>query len=139
MITFASIDLPTARLVEEAAGRHATALGVPMSFAVLDFAGHPILMSRMTGAGFLTVDIARAKAFAALAFAADSGVVQERLAGAPYLVAALAAHGGFVAHRGAVVIRHEGVIVGALGASGGTAVQDEEIAAAAVAEVMAGG
>jgi uncharacterized protein GlcG (DUF336 family) len=129
------LDLTDARNLADAAIAESHALGVPMSFAVLDAAGHPVFIARMDGANWLAADIARAKAFAAAGWGAETGGLQDRLQNAaPFLVTALAAQAGgkFMPQRGGVPVRIDGQIVGALGASGGTAAQDDQVVRAAI-------
>jgi uncharacterized protein GlcG (DUF336 family) len=129
------LDLTDARRLADAAIAESQAVGVPMAFAVLDAAGHPVFITRMDGAGWLTADIARAKAYAAAGWGAETGGLQDRLqSAAPFLVTALAVQTGgkFMPQRGGVPVRLDGQIVGALGASGGTAAQDEQVVRAAI-------
>ncbi|MEV7005053.1 heme-binding protein [Streptosporangium sp. NPDC051022] len=132
------IDLATARALLDAAETEAAALGVTMTFSVLDAAGHQIALHRMDGAGWLTPDIARGKAYAAAAWREETGTLGPRLAeAAPALLAAVVAqtHGLFTAGNGGVPIRVGGEVAGAMGASGGTAAQDAAVVRAAISAV----
>lgn len=131
------IELNEAQELVRAAAEVAASRGHLMAFTVVDASGHTVLSLRMDGANWLALDISRAKAFAAAGWGADTGGVQAQLeAGAPFLVTAtaMATGGRFMPQRGAVVLRSNGRVVGAMGASGGTAIQDEEVVVAAIGE-----
>ena len=104
---------------------HAEKLGVAVSVAVVDSAGHLVALERMDGAGFATPEIAWGKAWTAAAWASSSADVADRFNPAPAFSASVTAvtHGRFTPRQGALLIE-EG---GAVGASGGTSEQDEEI------------
>lgn len=134
MLQQQSVDLSDAEELVRAAVAVAGERGLMMAFTVVDAGGHTIMSLRMDGANWLALDISRAKAFAAAGWGADTGSVQAGLeAGAPFLVTATAVSTGgrFMPQRGAVVLRSEGRVIGAFGASGGTAIQDEEVVIAA--------
>ena len=103
-----------------AAEAEASALGYEMSFAVVDAAGHTVAVHRMDGAGFFTPRIATAKAWTAVAFRSSTADLGERLVAAPFFVQAMTSmsDGAFVAGGGGIPLIIEGVIQGALGASG---------------------
>jgi uncharacterized protein GlcG (DUF336 family) len=104
-----------------------------VSVAVVDASGNLMALQRMDGAGFLSPEIAWGKAWTAAAFRAPSGTVAENLAPAGGFVAGIASatHGRFMPRQGAVPIPSGG----AIGASGATSAQDEEIAQAGLAAV----
>lgn len=84
-----------------------------MSFAVVDAAGYLQAAARMDAAGWVSVDIAHGKAWTAAAITTMT-------------------HGRFTPQTGAVPIYRNGTLLGALGASGATGEQDEEVCSAAV-------
>jgi uncharacterized protein GlcG (DUF336 family) len=106
----------------------------PMAVVVLDEAGHLRTAQREDGATMFRVDIATGKAWAAVAMSASSRTLMERARGNPLFYGSLpaTAHGKFLAQTGAVLIKSEGVIVGAVGASGGSGDEDEAICIAGV-------
>lgn len=84
------------------------------------------------------IDVATGKAWAAAAMGASSRVLAERAAGNPNFFVSLAstAHGRFLPQTGAVLIKDDtGDVIGAVGASGGTGDEDEEICIAGVKAV----
>ena len=109
----------------------------PMAVVVLDESGHLKSAQRQDGASMFRIDVATGKAWAAVAMGASSRVLSERAASNPNFFVSLAstAHGRFLPQTGAVLIKDElGNIVGAVGASGGTGDEDEEICIAGVVE-----
>lgn len=135
MQTMRQLDAADARTLVDAAKVVSERIGVPMALAVLDAGGHALLVERMTGAGWLTPDLARSKAFTAAGWRTETATLQERLAAAPFLVTAIAVETGgrFMPQGGGVPVIVGGEVVGALGASGGTAAQDHEVVSGAVA------
>jgi uncharacterized protein GlcG (DUF336 family) len=107
----------------------------PVAVAVLDAAGHPVALQREDGANMLRVDIALGKAGAAAGMGVSSSVLHKRAQDNPVFFNALAAGsaGRFIPQTGAVAIRRQGVVIGAVGASGGTGAEDEAICSAGVA------
>jgi uncharacterized protein GlcG (DUF336 family) len=105
-----------------------------LTAAVLDPGGHPIVIKRDDGSEFFRVDIAIGKAWGALGMGLPTRVMAERVDHLPSLFVALAAMSGgrVVPVAGGVIIRREGVIVGALGVSGDTSHVDEDAAVFAI-------
>ena len=106
----------------------------PMAVVVLDEAGHVRAFQREDGASMFRFDVATGKAWAAVGMSASSRTLNERARENPTFFGALPAssQGRFLAQPGAVLIKSDGEIVGAAGASGGTGDEDEEICMAGV-------
>jgi glc operon protein GlcG len=136
-----TIPLPVARAVCLAATKHAAAMGLQVSVVVVDAGGHDICMERMDGAGFLAGDIARRKAYAAVAFKRTSGEVEQLAQGKPAIFEQIAAMTGgrFLAGMGAVPVMDGDRCLGAVGVSGVKPAEDEEIARAALQGVWPDG
>jgi uncharacterized protein GlcG (DUF336 family) len=135
MLQQKSLDLSEAQELVDAAVAVATSRELLMAFTVVDTAGHTIISLRMDGANWMALDISRAKAFAAAGWRAHTGAIQSGLeTNAPFLVTAAAAstQGRFMPQRGAAVLRFQGQVVGAIGASGGTGMQDEDVVFTAI-------
>jgi uncharacterized protein GlcG (DUF336 family) len=117
--------LARAQEIIASARGHAEKLGVVVSVAVVDSGGHLVALERMDGAGFATPEIAWGKAWTAAAFASSSSEVADRFNSAPAFSASVAAatHGRFTPRQGALPLEGGG----AVGASGATSDQDEEI------------
>ncbi len=121
-----------------AARAAADAAGVPMTFAVMDPGGHLLSLHRMDGAPWVTADVAQGKAWTSAAYGVPSAAQKEKMTAMPVFSTAITAmtHGRFTPQTGAVPVYRDGVLLGGLGASGGTGDQDE---AACVAAVQAAG
>lgn len=107
----------------------------PVAVVVLDAAGHTVALQREDGATMLRNEIALGKAWAAAGMGVSSAVLHQRAQDNPVFFNALAAsnQGKFIPQAGAVAIRNaDGMLIGAVGASGGTGAQDEAICAAGV-------
>ncbi len=119
------------------AAQHAAAdLGVPMSFAVMDAAGHLLSFARMDGAPWVSADVAQGKAWTAAAYGTPSAAQKDKMEPMPNFAAAITAmtHGKFTPQIGAVPVFRGETLLGAVGASGGTGEQDEAVCSTAVIE-----
>lgn len=131
-----SLTLEQANRIITAALQRSTEAGYkPMAVVVLDEAGHLKSAQRQDGASMFRVDIATGKAWASVAMGAASRVLTKRAKDLPAFFGALATtgQGKFIPQTGAVLIKDaDGHVVGAVGASGGTGDEDEEICIAGV-------
>jgi uncharacterized protein GlcG (DUF336 family) len=130
------LTLDQANQIIAAALQRATEAGYkPMAVVVLDDAGHIKSAQRQDGASMFRIDIAAGKAWASVAMGAASRVLTQRAKDLPAFFGALAStgQGKFIPQTGAVLIKNEaGHVIGAVGASGGTGDEDEEICIAGV-------
>jgi uncharacterized protein GlcG (DUF336 family) len=102
----------------------------PLAVAVLDVMGEPIALRRADGGMPMTSRIAVAKARTALLALTSSGQINLPAGivdGIQHLYG-----GDFVPWAGGVLVTDGGVILGAAGASGAHAVEDEHVVATAV-------
>ena len=107
-------------------------MGVNMSISVVDPRGDLITMMRTDGASWRTPPISRAKAVAASCFGRASGELTEN-ALAPVFRGLMAMEGGhMIPGQGALPVFRDGVLVGAVGGSGGTAQEDEDASLAGI-------
>jgi uncharacterized protein GlcG (DUF336 family) len=107
----------------------------PMGIAVLDDAGNIKAFAREDGASMFRFDIARAKAWGAIGMGISSRALFERAKDNPNFFVSLAAtaDGMFLPQTGAVLVKNaSGVVIGAVGASGGTGDEDEAICIAGI-------
>lgn len=134
-----TLTLATANQIIAAALRHSAEKGYkPMAVVVLDDSGNIKSAQREDGASMFRVDIARGKAWGAVGMGVPSRTLGERAKENPnfFLSLAATAEGKFLPQTGAVLIKSaSGEILGAVGASGGTGEQDEEICAHGVHSV----
>ncbi len=112
----------------------ATQLGVTVSVCVVDAGGNPVALARMDGAGVLSPDIARGKAYTAVAFKSHSKEMAERLKDRPAAGLGLTQVSGnrIVLLPGGVLAKKGEEIIGAVGVSGATSDQDHECGLEAV-------
>jgi len=100
----------------------------PLGVMVLDESGNIVSAQREDGASMFRLDVARGKAWAAVAMGASSRALGKRAKDNPNFFVALAATAGgkFLPQTGAALIKDkDGVIIGSAGASGGTGDEDE--------------
>jgi uncharacterized protein GlcG (DUF336 family) len=107
----------------------------PMGVVVADAAAQAIAFAREDGASALRLDIAHGKAGAAIGMGVSSRALAGRAKDMPAFFGTIAtnAQQPFIPQTGAVlIINAQGDIVGAVGASGGTGDEDEEIVIAGI-------
>ncbi len=111
--------------------------GLPFSVAVVDAAGVLVSLDRMDGAAPLTARVSINKAYTAIDWRTDTKVIRERLFTGPSPLDTTTINrdmAWFGEPRnapipGGVLLRgKDGIIVGAIGTSGRTAEEDEELA-----------
>lgn len=115
-------------IIEGAFEKAAAAKIKPLGVVVLDASGHVVSAQRQDGASMFRLDVARGKAWAAVAMGASSRALAGRARDNPnfFVTLAATAEGKFLPQTGAVLIKSsEGEILGAAGASGGTGEEDE--------------
>lgn len=131
-----TLTLAQANQIIDTALRSARAKGYkPMAVVVLDEGGNLRAAQRDDGASMFRVDIATGKAWGAVGMGQSSRQLAERAKENPnfFLSLASTANGRFLPQQGAVLIKDAGGhVLGAVGASGGTGDQDEEICAEGV-------
>jgi uncharacterized protein GlcG (DUF336 family) len=115
----------------------ATARGMkirPLCVAVLDDGGNLKALKREDGASILRPQIAIGKAWGAIGMGESSRSLADRLKEKPAFLGALSdmSGGKVVPVAGGVLIMDENVIIGAAGASGGTADEDETCVVAGI-------
>ena len=100
----------------------------PLGIVVLDDAGHIVSAQREDGASMFRLDVAKGKAWAAVAMGASSRALLKRAKDNPsfFVTLSATAEGKFLPQTGAALIRDkDGTILGAAGGSGGTGDEDE--------------
>jgi uncharacterized protein GlcG (DUF336 family) len=124
-----------ARRMLDAARAEAAKIGKSVSIAILDAGGLMMAFERYNDAPPFTAVIAEAKASASVFMGRDSGALAGFATNAPAIMAAASARlqGRFAPHQGAVVIRNDAGVYGAIGVSGATSEEDEQIAKAGLA------
>jgi uncharacterized protein GlcG (DUF336 family) len=100
----------------------------PLGVVVLDESGNIVSAQREDGASMFRLDVAKGKAWAAVAMGASSRALGKRAKDNPNFFVALAttAGGKFLPQTGAALIKDkDGATIGSAGASGGTGDEDE--------------
>jgi len=105
----------------------AESLGLKLSFAVVDEFGQLVQMDRMDGASLMGPDIAEAKALTALNFKRPTSEVA-KIDKEVLRALSEAVHFKVVPVAGGVPILQDGTLAGAIGVSGASSQQDDEIA-----------
>jgi len=121
------LTLEAARAVAGAAEAEAIRRGATVVIAVVDDGGHVVLLERLDDTQVASVDVGIGKARTAAIFRRPSKVFEDQVRDGR--VAALALPGA-TPLQGGVPLEVGGVIVGAIGVSGNTPQEDEDIAKA---------
>jgi uncharacterized protein GlcG (DUF336 family) len=128
-----SLNLRDARRIIQAGEAQAEKLGVPYNLAVVDAGGDLIAHVRMDGAWLGSIDIAMKKAWTSRAFdMATEDLATMAQAGKPLFGINSTNHDKVVIFAGGIPIKVDDVVIGAVGASGGTVDQDQKVAEAAI-------
>lgn len=130
----AGLTLAAARRVIAAVEDEARAMRVALSVAVVDAGDQLVAFARMDGADLVSISLARDKAFSALVNrmpTRDLGPLVQP--GAEFFGYDALSGGRMIVFAGGMPLERAGVLVGAVGVSGGTTDQDQQAADAAVA------
>jgi len=116
-----------------AAEHKAAEIAVPMVIAVVDEGGSLVAQHRMDGALLVSIDIARNKAYTAIATKMPTHELAEVAQSNQPLFGIHNADGGrIVIFGGGFPLEHSGRIIGGIGVSGGNVEQDMQCARAAL-------
>jgi uncharacterized protein GlcG (DUF336 family) len=128
-----TLTLADARAIIAAGERKAQELGVPYNLAVVDAGGSLISHVRMDGAWLGSIDISIHKAFTSRAFDMPTQELGKMAqSGKPLFGINSTNHERVVIFAGGMPVKMGDVVVGAVGASGGTVEQDQKVVEAAV-------
>ena len=127
------ISLDQAEAVIHTAVAEAKKRNWKMNVAVVDSGGNLVAFQRMDGAMLASIQIAEHKARAAATFRRPTKIFEDgiNLMHLNYLLA----FDGVIASRGGIPLIDHGVIIGAIGCSGGTDSQDEVVSEAGAAVI----
>lgn len=131
------LPLEVAQRVTETAIEKAEQLGVPYTLTVLDGSGNLVYATRMDGAAIASIDTSLAKARTSVFFgAATSDLAAAVTSGSPLATIETATEQKLAFVAGGVPIKDaKGVVIGAIGAGGGTPAQDDDVAQTAVSSL----
>ncbi|MBO9728483.1 MAG: heme-binding protein [Chitinophaga sp.] len=115
----------------------AKTLKIPVSIAVVDIGGHMISFARLDSV-YGVIDFAIKKARTAAMFGVDSDIMGSIITGTNMNgYGMINSNDGLLTIAGGVVLKNkDGVVIGAIGSSGGTPEQDKEIANAGAIELL---
>src|SRR5215472_1005026 len=123
------IGLDAAKKVMAAAEAEAMKNNWPMAIVILDSSGHTVMLHKLDDTQYGSIRVAEDKAQTALDFRRPSKVFEDLVAQGGINMRILALRGA-APLEGGVPILVDGKIVGAIGVSGGTSVQDGQVAKA---------
>jgi uncharacterized protein GlcG (DUF336 family) len=125
------VTLETARRVIESARRAAEAIDVAMNIAVVDEGNNLVAFERMDGAWLGSIDIAQGKAYTARAFNMSTKDLAPLCQPGKSLFGIHVSNDGrLIIFAGGIPLERRGDVVGAIGVSGGSVDQDQEVAEA---------
>jgi uncharacterized protein GlcG (DUF336 family) len=125
------ITLEEAKRMVNAAEVEALSQGQPMNIAVVDSGGNLIAFARMDGAWMGSVDIAIKKAWTSRAFDIETKTLSKLAQPGQDFYGIHASNDGKVMiFAGGVPLKRNGIVVGAIGVSGGMGKQDQAVAEA---------
>ncbi len=133
-VTTTNVSASAAEKIIAGASLTATEIGVPMCIAVCDTGGNLKAFLRMDGAPLLSSQVAQDKAYTAVGFGMPTHGWHDFIKDdAPLASGAVGGIDRLVIFGGGYPITIDGVIVGAVGVSGGHYSQDQEVAEAGLA------
>lgn len=127
------IQLQQAKRVAEVAAREAKRLDLRVAVAIVDTAGHLVYFEKADDTQTASVEVAIAKARSASNFRRPTKVFEDAVVGGRTSILGLP---GAVPVEGGVPIILNNRIIGAVGISGASSVEDGVIAAAAVSAIQ---
>jgi uncharacterized protein GlcG (DUF336 family) len=129
-----SVSLDDAKKIIAAGERKAMEIGIPYNIAVADAGGGLVAHVRMDGAWLGSVDIAINKAWTARAFDTPTeDLARITQSGQQGFGLNTTNDSRVVIFGGGIPLELDGIVIGAVGASGGSVEQDVAVARAAVA------
>lgn len=132
-ITKSSITQAAADVLLASGASAATEIGVPMVIAVVDESGVLKAFRRMDGAPLLSVEIAKDKAYTAVAFGIPTHGWFDFIKNDPPLLHGIVHTPRLVVFGGGYPVSVDGQVIGGIGVSGGHYEQDMKVAEAALA------
>ena len=134
MTTLNTLSLDDAQRIIAAGIAKARAIDHPQNIAVVDAGGNLVSHVRMDGAWIGSIDISINKAFTARAFdLATKDLAGNAQSGDQFFGIHVSNGGRVMIFAGGIPILKDGQVVGAVGVSGGSGEQDQEVAEAAAA------
>jgi glc operon protein GlcG len=130
-----TLTLEAARLAMAACEAEAARGGWKVVIAIVDEGGHPLMVHRLDGAQWSSIDTAIGKARAATAWKRPTRMLEESINNGRYAFLSIAQ--GMALLQGGVPLEADGQVIGAIGVSGVKAADDEVIALAGIHALQA--
>jgi glc operon protein GlcG len=130
-----TLTLEAARLAMAACEAEAARGGWKVVIAIVDEGGHPLMVHRLDGAQWSSIDTAVGKARAATAWKRPTRLLEESINNGRYAFLSIAQ--GMALLQGGVPLEADGQVIGAIGVSGVKATDDEVIALAGIHALQA--
>ncbi len=131
---FHSVTLVQARAIIAAATKKAEELGQPMNIAVVCAGNNLLAFERMHGAWLGSIDISISKAWTSRAFnISTKDLGDNSQPGQQFFGINASNQGKVMIFAGGIPLVVDGKVIGAIGVSGGSGVQDHAVAEAGVA------
>ena len=128
------MTLSDAKRITAAAEKKAAEIGQPMNIAVADAGGNIVSHVRMDGAWIGSIDISINKAFTSRAFdITTKDLADNSQSGDQFFGIHVSNRGRIMIFAGGIPLKRDGKVVGAVGVSGGSGVQDHEVGEAGAA------
>ena len=128
------IQLADARRMIAAAEKKAEEIKQPMNIAIVDEGGNLIAFERMENAWIGSIDIAQKKAWTSRAFdITTQDLGSNSQSGDQFFGIHASNNGKVMIFAGGIPLKKDGKVVGAIGVSGGSGVQDHSVAEAGAA------
>ena len=128
-----TLTLEEAGTALQAAGGKAKEIGSPSSIAIVDDGRNLVAFARMDGADLVSIQLARDKPYSSLMNRMPTGDLAPLVQpGAEFYGYDSLAGGRMIVFAGGIPLERDGVLVGAIGVSGGSADQDQRAAEAGV-------
>lgn len=128
-----TVTLAAAQALIAAGMAKAQEINVPMTIVIVDESGVLKAFARMDGNSLASVDLVQAKAFTSSAFRAPTHILAQRFGADATRLASVTNFPRVTLLGGGYPIMHGNVVVGGIGAGGGTPEQDQMVAEAALA------
>ena len=129
------LTLEAARLAMAACEAEAARGGWKVVIAVVDEGGHTLMLHRLDGAQWSSVDTAVGKAQAAVAWKRPTRLLEESVNNGRFAFLSIAQ--GMAILQGGVPLEIDGQVIGAIGVSGVKAADDEVVALAGIHALQA--
>ena len=126
------LTLEAAKVIAASAAEEAIKNKWNMAICVTDDGGFPIYLERMDGTQVASVEVAQEKASTAARFKRSTKILEDAVLGGRTVLLKIP---GATPIEGGLPIVVSGEVIGAIGVSGGTSVQDGQVAAAGLSAV----